>query len=153
MVLQLVPRIWQRRMVPSQYIWVNFKTAASSGSVLGGSEDNISTTDMVGPPDPVSNIRPLRLREPASEAVRPRSESHCAILWVCGFLLKEREVQELKQRMWSMKHVFWRQHNTHFKQVYIEWILSNPATSEAEERVRCPCNGCKSGIYGKKCPV
>lgn len=52
--------------------------------------------DMVGPPDPVSNIRPLRLREPTSDA--------------------EKEVQKLRLQIWAMKHHFWMQHNTEFKQ-------------------------------------
>ena len=46
----------------------NSRSSRSSGSEAN--DDNYSGhIDMVGPPDPVSNIRPLRLREPSSPDV------------------------------------------------------------------------------------
>ena len=82
--------------------------------------------DMVGPPDPVSNIRPLRLREPTSEAVSTVVGGGGGGGWSFSvfhvhnhlFVLpKEKEVQKLRLQIWAMKHHFWTQHNTEFKQV------------------------------------
>lgn len=56
-------------------------SAILTGSVSGVTTDaGSSDVDMVGPPDSVSNIRPLRLREPTSEAVSSSSDFQiCAI--------------------------------------------------------------------------
>ena len=43
---------------------------------------------------------------------------------MCGFIVifvfvKEKEIQILRLQIWAMKHHFWAQNNTQFKQVYL----------------------------------
>ncbi|CAI8044618.1 hypothetical protein GBAR_LOCUS24728 [Geodia barretti] len=107
MIVQQLSRTWERRMFLPQFLckWAEptnvatlHNSRSSRGSGSEANDDNYSGhIDTVGPPDPVSNIRPLRLREPSSA--------------------DEKELQKLKFQMWALKHHFWTQHNTQFKQV------------------------------------
>lgn len=101
MMFQLGQKLTRRRghLPHCQCLWqLNFRASIHHSVVVGGkpsAESSHNHIDIVGPPDPVSNIRPLRLKQPTSKA--------------------EKEVQKLKLQMWALKHEFWSQHNTQFK--------------------------------------
>ena len=79
MIVQQLSRTWERRMFLPQFLckWAEptnvatlHNSISSRGSGSEANDDNYSGhIDTVGPPDPVSNIRPLRLREPSSADV------------------------------------------------------------------------------------
>lgn len=57
------------------------------------------STDMVGPPDPVSNLRTVIFRQPINETQL------------------EKRYRELRAEVQEWNHKFWAQHNSRFYQV------------------------------------
>ena len=49
-------------------MWMKYSAVLHSAGLC--KERNTAEKDMIGPPDPVSNIRPIRPRRPKSKAVR-----------------------------------------------------------------------------------
>lgn len=119
MMFQLGQKLTRRRghLPHCQCLWqLNFRASIHHSVVVGGkpsAESSHNHIDIVGPPDPVSNIRPLRLKQPTSKAVSTFLNNRVKLL----FEVQEKEVQKLKLQMWALKHEFWSQHNTQFKRV------------------------------------
>ena len=71
--MPLMPLQWRGKVPLCRLVYsrLTTKAAGSVPSHVGGHqlEQQKSGYDMVGPPDPVSNIRPLKLGEPTSEHV------------------------------------------------------------------------------------
>ena len=73
---------------------------------------------MIGPPDPYSNLSPIKLRPPRNEQVGMRLYVQMDI-WIHIIILQEKRLQDLQARVWLFNHTFWKQHNEEFQQVII----------------------------------
>lgn len=62
---------------------------------------------MIGPPDPYSNLSPIKLRPPRNE--------------------QEKRLQDLQARVWLFNHTFWKQHNEEFQQCKSDYIAEKLA--------------------------
>ncbi|KAL0893526.1 hypothetical protein ABMA27_013722 [Loxostege sticticalis] len=81
-------------------------TAPDSKSIQPPNPKKI-TSDMVGPPDPVSNLRKIIFREPPNETAL------------------EKQYRELRTEVQSWNHKFWTQHNSRFFQEREEYLKKN----------------------------
>ena len=75
--LHQVTQACQRSASLNQCMCLRQAPALNSVLLIAGQCHSMFTHSMVGPPDPVSNIRPLKLREPSNESVSPFH------LWLC----------------------------------------------------------------------
>ena len=76
--------------------------------------------NLIGPPDPTSNIRPIKLKKPASKAVSLLLSTlliSTPLKQPCVLILQEEELQKLQLQIWAFNHGFWKRHNVEFQEV------------------------------------
>ncbi|XP_063821454.1 COA8 family protein CG14806, mitochondrial [Ostrinia nubilalis] len=105
MILSRIPSACR----PRSYVTIlsnQITTAPDSKSIQTPNPKKI-TSDMVGPPDPVSNLRKIIFKEPPNETPL------------------EKQYRELRTEVQSWNHKFWTQHNTRFFQEREEYLKNN----------------------------
>eukprot|EP00731_Ephydatia_muelleri_P027794 Em0019g667a len=78
-----------------------------------------SGRNLIGPPDPVSNIRPIKRRDPRNDA--------------------EKALHKLEEDIWKFNHNFWSEQNSKFdkcKALFIEKTLSERRQQGNDEPVQ-----------------